>query len=393
MSQDFGGKGSRRTFAARLLREAESRIGGVSSLLASVAALPAGVLTATDRFPRLTAGGVLGTVTGTNIRDFVLGISAGTATIPENVTVQGTLTKTGTGTVTLNPTTAGTINNVSIGVTTAAAGRFTTLTATGNAAIGDATTDAHTLSGSLTATGPASTTVPAYTFQAADVFNNVLVARFTNTAISGKTLDLLVGGLGTNTIFRPGGGGIGGTPVVFEQGLVIEGGSTNLLVTKSPVLGVANPVMARFRHDASNYLDIEVNDVGQARYRLTGSVANEHQFDESVSALSLSSQNGLTVNTAQGDFDTRIYGLTDPDLFFVDASTDRVGIGTAVPAYKLDVDGSINAVTEYRVNGTKVVGAQGATVSDPTGGTVQDSEARTAIIAIIDRLQAHGLIA
>lgn len=52
-----------------------------------------------------------------------------------------------------------------------------------------------------------------------------------------------------------------------------------------------------------------------------------------------------------------------------------------------------DAATEYRVAGTKVVGAQGATISDPTGGTVQDSEARTAINAIIDRLQAHGLIA
>ena len=47
----------------------------------------------------------------------------------------------------------------------------------------------------------------------------------------------------------------------------------------------------------------------------------------------------------------------------------------------------------YYVGANQVVGAQGATVSDPTGGTTVDAEARTAIDTIIDRLQAHGLIA
>jgi hypothetical protein len=50
----------------------------------------------------------------------------------------------------------------------------------------------------------------------------------------------------------------------------------------------------------------------------------------------------------------------------------------------------IGAVSEYP--GTQVVGPRGATISDPSGGGVQDAEARTAINTIIDRLQAHGLI-
>jgi hypothetical protein len=56
-------------------------------------------------------------------------------------------------------------------------------------------------------------------------------------------------------------------------------------------------------------------------------------------------------------------------------------------------DLNIGAGKGYQVNGTQVVGAQGATVSDPSGGAVVDSEARDAISDIIDRLQAHGLIA
>lgn len=48
---------------------------------------------------------------------------------------------------------------------------------------------------------------------------------------------------------------------------------------------------------------------------------------------------------------------------------------------------------ELFVNGKKVLGDQGATVADPTGGGTVDAEARTAIDALIDRLEAHGIIA
>lgn len=45
----------------------------------------------------------------------------------------------------------------------------------------------------------------------------------------------------------------------------------------------------------------------------------------------------LVINEPGNDYDTRIEGDTDTNLVFVDASTDRVGIGTNAPAQKLDV--------------------------------------------------------
>lgn len=48
---------------------------------------------------------------------------------------------------------------------------------------------------------------------------------------------------------------------------------------------------------------------------------------------------------------------------------------------------------EYRVNGTKVVGAQGAAVANASGGATVDAEARTAINDLLARCRAHGLIA
>ena len=48
----------------------------------------------------------------------------------------------------------------------------------------------------------------------------------------------------------------------------------------------------------------------------------------------------LTVNEDGADVDFRVEGDTDANLLFVDASTDRVGIGTDAPAYKLELEGS-----------------------------------------------------
>lgn len=58
----------------------------------------------------------------------VLTATAAVALSPADANI--VISPTGTGLVTINPATAGTINNVSIGVTTAAAGRFTQVTST-----------------------------------------------------------------------------------------------------------------------------------------------------------------------------------------------------------------------------------------------------------------------
>lgn len=63
---------------------------------------------------------------------------------------------------------------------------------------------------------------------------------------------------------------------------------------------------------------------------------------------------GLIANEIGGDYDSRIEGDTDQNLVFVDASTDRVGIGTATPSEKLEVSGNILAsevaVANYKLS-------------------------------------------
>jgi hypothetical protein len=48
--------------------------------------------------------------------------------------------------------------------------------------------------------------------------------------------------------------------------------------------------------------------------------------------------------------------------------------------------------SEVLVGGVKVVGARQAAIADPAGGTVVDSQARTAIAQILSSLRSHGLI-
>lgn len=79
----------------------------------------------------------------------------------------------------------------------------------------------------------------------------------------------------------------------------------------------------------------------------------------------------------------------------LDAATGALLPGTTT-TYNL---GSAAAVlanvysTDYYSGSTKVVGAQGATVADASGGAVVDAEARTAINDLLARVRAHGLIA
>lgn len=65
-------------------------------------------------------------------------------------------------------------------------------------------------------------------------------------------------------------------------------------------------------------------------------------------------------------------------------------------AYLVDsATGVISSPASFAILGTKVIGAQGAAISDPTGGATVDTEARSAISFILNRMRAstgHGLI-
>lgn len=69
------------------------------------------------------------------------------------------------------------------------------------------------------------------------------------------------------------------------------------------------------------------------------------------------------------------------------------GDGAAITATVNAAGINLAAGKVLQVNGTSVVGPRGTAVAAPAGGATIDAESRTAINALISRLQAHGLIA
>lgn len=67
---------------------------------------------------------------------------------------------------------------------------------------------------------------------------------------------------------------------------------------------------------------------------------------------------------------------------------DTWDLGSASKKFKdIHLSGVLN------IDGSQVVGTQGAAVADASGGATVDTEARTALNALLARLRAHGLIA
>lgn len=62
-----------------------------------------------------------------------------------------------------------------------------------------------------------------------------------------------------------------------------------------------------------------------------------------VERLTIYSDGAVVVNETGADADFRVEGDTDPNLLFVDASVDHVGVGTGSPLSKFHVDGSVAA--------------------------------------------------
>ena len=74
-------------------------------------------------------------------------------------------------------------------------------------------------------------------------------------------------------------------------------------------------------------------------------------------------------NDAGADVDQRMEGDTDANLFFLDASTDRIGIGTATPTAKLQVNGSIAGPLPITVTTDYTVAAGAFAVISNRGAT------------------------
>lgn len=88
-----------------------------------------------------------------------------------------------------------------------------------------------------------------------------------------------------------------------------------------------------------------VQAMGAWHFRTAADGTTRHLIDGTSGTSVEFNQNGEGTNFS-------VRGDTEADLFFVQGSTDRVGIGTNTPGYKLDVDGTFGASGNVTVGGT-----------------------------------------
>ena len=143
--------------------------------------------------------------------------------------------------------------------------------------------------------------------------------------ITGDNIDVITNGAGSNNLNLQANGG----NVVF--GGAISGVST--LTTSSTITtnyGVA------LTNGATNFLMYNNTNDNILYMRDTTNSA----MIQTWGVNNVQIHKGLIINETGGNYDTRIEGDTDTDLFYIDASTDRVGISTNTPGNLFTVQGT-----------------------------------------------------
>ena len=148
-------------------------------------------------------------------------------------------------------------------------------------------------------------------------------------------------------------------PTIQKQYIVQNNttGSQSITVKTSAGTGITVP-NARKAHlyvDGTNviYMDDYVDINGGA---IDGTPVGANSASTGAfSTLSATGNVGFdggtfTFNDSGADKDFRVEGDSDANLFFSDASTDRIGIGTSTPASKLEVNGTITTTTVDATN-------------------------------------------
>ena len=183
-----------------------------------------------------------------------------------------------------------------------------------------------------------------------------------NTSMTAGTLTL-GGAQGT-------GNGAGGDVIIATAPAGASGSTTNAHVerirAKSATEVVVNDtgVDFDFRVEGDADANLLFVDAGTDRVGIglnNPSVKFEVSGDSSLNGA-------LVVNESGADKDTRIEGDTDVNLVFVDASTDRVGVGTATPAEKLEVNGNLKVSSGDVSIATVGKGLKIATGTNATAG-------------------------
>jgi hypothetical protein len=335
-----------------------------------------------------------GTTLQTNTADInggaIDGVTIGAASAATHLNVSG-------GTVTINDTGGdGTMDGVIIGGTTAAAGSFTSITASGNA----------TISGNLTVNGT-TTTIDSETLTIEDP---LLTLAKNNSGGSANTFDqglFFNRGSDDNVSFlwdesadqfafavTSGEDGTTAGSVTIDSYAAVKAGVTTVSDLETGSISAADGTAAATIADSTGVITIpsavlttaDINGGTVDGATIGGASAGAGTFttliaantqtgtvkaNDGTAAIAIADSTGavtistaveldggnVTINESSASVDFRVESNGDTHALFVDGSEDHVGIKTSAPAYDLDISGSTDALrlpvgsTEQRPTG------------------------------------------
>ena len=272
--------------------------------------------------------------------------------------------------------------NLSVGGTLTLTGG---LTLNGNVTVGDASTDTLTINSTITSNliftdntydiGASGATRPRHLYLAGNgVIGGTLGVSGVLTASGGVTGNL-TGNVTGNVTGNISGGTVAGTTGAFSSNVTVGGtlGVTGA-ATLSNTLAVTGAITATGGVLGNVTGDLTGNVTGNISGGTvagsTGAFSSNVTVGGTLGVTGGSTLNGgVVINELGADADTRIEGDTDANLFFVDASTDRIGVGTDTPGAKFDiVDGANNSTGQLRLTNSGSFGTRMGFVSTSTNG-------------------------
>ena len=279
---------------------------------------------------------------------------------------------------------SGEIDGTPIGANSASTGAFSTLTASGNA----------TITGNLTVNGTTSTVATTNTV----IADNILEL---NNGISASTNDAGIiverGSTGNNACViwdESADAWVFGTTTATgadkSGGLTIAGGevqsATGTFTNVDGIVG-ANTAAAGTFTSLTVTTAVNIDDGGDGAIDgciIGASTAAAGTFT-AVTATGAVSLNGgaFTFNEAGADLDFRCESDDNANMFVINGGDDRIGIGTASPAYVLDIASSTDAIRlPVGTTGQRPTGATGIIRFNSTTGKYEGCTDGSTFVAL-----------
>jgi hypothetical protein len=295
-----------------------------------------------------------------------------------------TLTPNGTGSVVAGKVDigGGEIDGTTIGANSAAAATVTTLTVNNNA----------TITGNLTVNGT-TTTIDSETLTIEDP---LLQLAKNNSGGAGNTFDqglFMNRGSDDNVSFiwdesadqfafavTSGEDGTTAGNVTIDSYAAIRAGVATFSDTETATVSASDGTLSMTIADSTGNItttaDIITSDLQTGTVKANDGTA-AITITDSTGAVGISTNVSIdggtfVFNESGADLDARFEGDTDPNLLFIDAGNDRIGIGTATPGFSLDLSSQTDALAlPAGSTGDRVGGTAGVIRFNTTTGTYE----------------------